>query len=146
MNRLAVLCSVIGPLCTTDSQICASYLIFADGYETRSTRSERQVSLIGILSVTPRQSGAALDGVVVGQGRQSNVTKYTTHVLQPGPWAMFGDYVAEAENAAGNDACAGRRDDDFASGQLRRARRPGSFPTLTRWPSHREIPVNKRTK
>src|SRR5262249_42799579 len=62
----------------------------------------------------------------------------TTYVLQFGPWAMSGDYVAEAENAAGNDACAGRRDDDFAPGQLRRAWRPGWFasrsPSRSPWP------------
>src|SRR5262249_33805884 len=117
---------------------CASYLIFADGYERRSTRNERQVSLTGILSVTPRQSGAALGGVVVGQGRQSNVTKYTTYVLQFGPWAMSGDYVAQAETSAGNDDLAGRRHVDCAPGQLRRAWRPGWFasrsPSRSPWP------------
>src|SRR5262249_20540904 len=93
-----------------------------------------QVSLTGILSVTPRQSGAALGGVVVRQGRQSNVAKYATYVPQSGPWAISGDYVAEAENAAGNDACAGRRDDDFAAGHLRRGWRPGWFPSRFPWP------------
>src|SRR5262249_60193194 len=42
---------------------------------------------------------------------------------------MSGDCVAKAENAAGNDACARRRDDDFASGQLRRAWRPDWIPS-----------------
>jgi hypothetical protein len=145
INRSAVLCSRYWPFCTTDSQICASYLIFADGYEAYADRHASDIAgpilqwrkaltparRIEVDISIPSQTRAALGLMVKGQGRLSNVAKASTRVVKGGTRFVSGKHIAEPNNAIAaatpDDARAGRCHHDFADcgrSRQRRASRP----------------------